>query len=174
LCYVCNAAADRATRFGMKPDSLVADSAFGSAESLAWLVTQKAIKPFIPVIRQIEPGGRKVLARRFRLRSRQRPLRMPRGYPCGDGLGDVLLKSRRAPLGLSRAFRRPFRSPGVHRQETARKPLSRGPIAFWLTSYLVAAMGRGGAARRRRHRTTPPLSPARRGFGGGGQSAGLE
>ena len=38
------------TCFGMKPDSLVADSAYGSAESLAWLVNQKAIKPFIPVI----------------------------------------------------------------------------------------------------------------------------
>jgi hypothetical protein len=38
------------TRFGMKPNSVVADSAYGSAESLAWLVNQKAIKPFIPVI----------------------------------------------------------------------------------------------------------------------------
>ena len=38
------------TRFGMKPNSLAADSAYGSAESLAWLVNQKAIKPFIPVI----------------------------------------------------------------------------------------------------------------------------
>ena len=37
------------TRFGMKPDSLVADSAYGSAESLDWLV-RKAIKPFIPVL----------------------------------------------------------------------------------------------------------------------------
>ena len=38
------------TCFGMKPNSLVADSAYGSAESVAWLVNQKAIKPFIPVI----------------------------------------------------------------------------------------------------------------------------
>jgi transposase len=38
------------TRFGMKPDSLVADTAYGSAESLHWLVDQKEIKPFIPVI----------------------------------------------------------------------------------------------------------------------------
>ena len=37
-------------RFGMKPNSLAADSAYGSAVSLAWLVNQKAIKPFIPVI----------------------------------------------------------------------------------------------------------------------------
>src|SRR6202046_4598114 len=37
------------TRFGVKPDSLTADSAYGSAESLAWLVKQKGITPLIPV-----------------------------------------------------------------------------------------------------------------------------
>ena len=37
------------TRFGVKPDSLAADSAYGSAESLAWLVKQKDITPLIPV-----------------------------------------------------------------------------------------------------------------------------
>ena len=33
------------TRFGMKPASLAADSAYGSAESLAWLVKEKDIAP---------------------------------------------------------------------------------------------------------------------------------
>ena len=37
------------TRFGVKPDSLTADSAYGSAESSAWLVKQKGITPLIPV-----------------------------------------------------------------------------------------------------------------------------
>ena len=37
------------TRFGVKPDSGTADSAYGSAESLAWLVKQKGITPLIPV-----------------------------------------------------------------------------------------------------------------------------
>jgi hypothetical protein len=37
------------TRFGVKPDSLTADRAYGSAESLAWLVKQKGITPLIPV-----------------------------------------------------------------------------------------------------------------------------
>ena len=36
-------------RFGLKPDYLTADSAYGSAESLAWLVKQKKITPHIPV-----------------------------------------------------------------------------------------------------------------------------
>ena len=37
------------TRFGIKPAFLTADSAYGSAESLAWLVKQKKIIPHIPV-----------------------------------------------------------------------------------------------------------------------------
>ena len=37
------------TRFGMKPASLAADSAYGSANSLAWLVKRKEIAPHIPV-----------------------------------------------------------------------------------------------------------------------------
>jgi len=36
-------------RFGLKPEYLTADSAYGSAESLAWLVKQKKITPHIPV-----------------------------------------------------------------------------------------------------------------------------
>ena len=36
-------------RFGLKPDYLTADSVYGSAESLAWLVKQKKITPHIPV-----------------------------------------------------------------------------------------------------------------------------
>jgi transposase len=38
-----------AERFGLKPRSLVADSAYGSAENLAWLVKQRGIEPHIPV-----------------------------------------------------------------------------------------------------------------------------
>jgi hypothetical protein len=41
---------DRTTeRFGLKPQSLVAHSAYGSAENLAWLVKQRGIAPHIPV-----------------------------------------------------------------------------------------------------------------------------
>ena len=37
-------------RFGLKPDYLAADSAYGSADNLAWLVKEKKIAPHIPVI----------------------------------------------------------------------------------------------------------------------------
>lgn len=36
-------------RFGLKPGYLVADSAYGSADNLAWLVKHKKIAPHIPV-----------------------------------------------------------------------------------------------------------------------------
>ena len=36
-------------RFGLKPGYLVADTAYGSAKNLAWLVKQKQITPHIPV-----------------------------------------------------------------------------------------------------------------------------
>jgi len=36
-------------RFGLKPDYVVADCAYGSADNLAWLVKEKQIAPHIPV-----------------------------------------------------------------------------------------------------------------------------
>ena len=41
-------------RFGLKPDWLVADTAYGSAENLAWLVKKREIIPFIPLIDKSE------------------------------------------------------------------------------------------------------------------------
>jgi transposase len=38
-----------AERFGLKPRHLAADSAYGSAENLAWLVKERQISPHIPV-----------------------------------------------------------------------------------------------------------------------------
>jgi hypothetical protein len=38
-----------AERFGLKPQHLAADSAYGSAENLAWLVKERQIAPHIPV-----------------------------------------------------------------------------------------------------------------------------
>lgn len=39
-------------RFGIKPDWIAADTAYGSAENLVWLVKKRGIIPFIPVIRR--------------------------------------------------------------------------------------------------------------------------
>jgi transposase len=48
---VANTMLERAeARFGLKPDRLAADSAYGSAPMLNWLVEEKKIAPHIPVI----------------------------------------------------------------------------------------------------------------------------
>ena len=41
-------------RFGLKPDRLVGDTAYGGAATLAWLVDEKHIKPHIPVLDKTE------------------------------------------------------------------------------------------------------------------------
>ena len=43
-------------RFGLKPDWIAADTAYGSADNLVWLTTKRKILPFIPVI---DKGERK-------------------------------------------------------------------------------------------------------------------
>ena len=43
-------------RFGIKPDWLAADTAYGSAANLAWLVDEKDIEPHIPVIDKSDRG----------------------------------------------------------------------------------------------------------------------
>lgn len=41
-------------RFGLWPERLAADTGYGSAENLAWLVEEKAIEPHIPVFEKAE------------------------------------------------------------------------------------------------------------------------
>ncbi|WP_321364914.1 IS1182 family transposase [uncultured Celeribacter sp.] len=41
-------------RFGIRPDWIAADTAYGNAENLGWLVEQRGIIPFIPVIDKSE------------------------------------------------------------------------------------------------------------------------
>ena len=41
-------------RFGLHPDLLVADTAYGSAPMLGWLVDDQGIDPYIPVIDKSE------------------------------------------------------------------------------------------------------------------------
>jgi transposase len=43
-----------AERFGLKPERLAADSAYGSAEMLHWLVDEQKIEPHVPVIDKSE------------------------------------------------------------------------------------------------------------------------
>ena len=45
-------------RFGIKPDWIAADTAYGSAENLGWLVKKRGIIPFIPFIPVIDKAER--------------------------------------------------------------------------------------------------------------------
>ena len=56
-----------AERFGFKPQHLAADSAYGSADNLAWLVKEKKIAPHIPVFDKSQPHRRHLLTVRLRL-----------------------------------------------------------------------------------------------------------
>jgi hypothetical protein len=51
-------------RFGLKPERLAADTAYGSAVTLNWIVTERKIAPHIPVIdhpsERTEPEGLRV------------------------------------------------------------------------------------------------------------------
>jgi transposase len=67
------------TRFGIKPAFLTADSAYGSADSLAWLGQRERHYPAHPGVRQVQPNRRRVLPRRLRLRRRTRSLHLPGG-----------------------------------------------------------------------------------------------
>jgi hypothetical protein len=71
-----------AERFGLTPQSLVADSAYGSAENLAWLVKQRGIVPHIGV-RQVQPDRWHAIEKRLCLRSRAGSLHLSRGQASG-------------------------------------------------------------------------------------------
>ncbi|TCU30558.1 DDE family transposase [Rhizobium azibense] len=44
-------------RFGLKPDYLAADSAYGSADNLAWLVTRRSRRAFLSSTSRTGPTG---------------------------------------------------------------------------------------------------------------------
>ena len=54
-------------RFNIKPERLAADTAYGSAPTLDWLVNDKKIAPYIPVIDMAKREARHLLARGFHL-----------------------------------------------------------------------------------------------------------
>ena len=66
-------------RFGVKPERLAADTAYGSAANLNWLVNEKQIEPDIPVIDKSQARGRYVLAGGLHLRQGARHLHVPGG-----------------------------------------------------------------------------------------------
>ena len=71
-------------RFGLKPERLAADTAYGSAANLDWLVNDKEIAPHIPVGSTIQARGRHLLARGLHVRQGAQHLHVPGGQGAHD------------------------------------------------------------------------------------------
>ena len=77
-------------RFGLWPERLAADSAYGSAEMLAWLVHERGIEPHIPVFDKSERQDGTFEPRRLRLRPRPGSSMPARPASCcGSGRGPI-------------------------------------------------------------------------------------
>jgi hypothetical protein len=66
-------------RFGLKPERLAADTAYGSAANLNWLVQREANRAAHSGHRQVQARGRHLLAGRLRLRQGAQHLHVPGG-----------------------------------------------------------------------------------------------
>ena len=75
-------------RFDVKPERVAADSAYGSAANLNWLVTEKKITPHIPVIDKSKREDGHLLAGRLHLRQGQRYLHLRGGQSSYDNRQD--------------------------------------------------------------------------------------
>ncbi len=64
-------------RFGLWPERLAADSAYGSADTLNWLVHERGIEPHIPVIDKSAREDGTLLPQGLHLRTRRRLLSLP-------------------------------------------------------------------------------------------------
>ncbi len=68
-------------RFGLKPERLIGDMAYGSAEMLSWIVEEKDIEPHVPVWDKTERTDETFSRSEFRWNERADEYRCPQGRP---------------------------------------------------------------------------------------------
>lgn len=68
-------------RFGTKPRKLIADTAYGAAKTLDWLVNAQQIKPHIPVFDKGERGEDRLSQSEFRYETEYARYICPMGKP---------------------------------------------------------------------------------------------
>jgi hypothetical protein len=68
-------------RFGIKPERLIGDMAYGSAEMLGWMVEQKDIEPHVPVWDKTERADETFSRSAFRWNEQADEYRCPQGRP---------------------------------------------------------------------------------------------
>ena len=96
-----------ADRFGLKPERLAADSAYGSAPSLDWLVKTKGIAPHIPVLDKSQrDDGRSHAATSSLIRSAT-PILARKASSCGPPAGSTM--AARCCIEPASAIARPAR-----------------------------------------------------------------
>ena len=156
-------------RFGLYPERLAADSAYGSAEMLAWLVHERGIEPHIPVFDKSErrdgtferadftydhrrdlytcPGGKE-------LRQRQKVYRMTR--PLVDENG--LMRYRASKLDCDACALKPA-AVRTHQPARSCAPSTRAPATWRATSPTPTPMS-PHAGSGRRSRCCSPISSA--------------
>jgi transposase len=68
-------------RFGIKPERLIGDMAYGSAEMLGWMVEEKDIEPHVPVWDKTERANETFSRGHFRWNEQADEYRCPQGRP---------------------------------------------------------------------------------------------
>ena len=71
-------------RFGIKPERLIGDMAYGSAEMLGWMVEEKDIEPHVPVWDKTERGDETFSRSDFRWNEQADEYRCARVFPCRE------------------------------------------------------------------------------------------
>jgi hypothetical protein len=92
-------------RFGLKPDRLAADTAYGAAPMLNWLVEEKGIAPHFPVNDKSKRERWHLLARRPGL-----PAFTRRGDAWSSLMGMMYFEDSPASLGIAGLVIRPHHS----------------------------------------------------------------
>ena len=68
-------------RFGIKPERLIGDMAYGSAEMLGWMVEEKDIEPHVPVWDKTERADETFSRSDFRWNGQADEYRWPQARP---------------------------------------------------------------------------------------------
>ena len=68
-------------RFGIKPDRLIGDTAYGTAPMLAWMVEEKDIEPHVPVWDKTERKNGQLSSNDFSWNEQANEYRCPAGNP---------------------------------------------------------------------------------------------
>lgn len=72
-------------RFDLKPERLIGDTAYGTAEMLGWMVDEKAIEPHVPVWDKTERNDGTFSRSDFEWREEENEYRCPRGKALRHG-----------------------------------------------------------------------------------------